>query len=70
MSFVPEVVADNSGKFCGNALRFATFEEALDNAADLKRRWFLVTSIRVVESNDPVNYRWVGGKLEEVSQGS
>jgi hypothetical protein len=24
MSFAPEVIADNSGKFVGNALRFAT----------------------------------------------
>jgi hypothetical protein len=24
MSYAPEVIADNGGKFCGNALRFAT----------------------------------------------
>jgi hypothetical protein len=24
MSFKPEVIADSSGKWCGNALRFAT----------------------------------------------
>ena len=57
-SFAPEVVADSSGKFCGNALRFATREEAEANARDLMGRWMLVTAWRVVESDDPVNYRW------------
>ena len=28
MSFKPEVIADSSGKWSGNALRFATREEA------------------------------------------
>ena len=28
MSFKPEVIADLSGTWCGNALRFATREEA------------------------------------------
>ena len=28
MSFKPEVIADSSGQWCGNALRFATREEA------------------------------------------
>ena len=31
MSFKPEVIADTSGKWCGNALRFATREEAKTN---------------------------------------
>ena len=37
---------------------------------DLKFRWLAVTETRVVESEDPVNYRWVGegnnGKAERV----
>lgn len=57
-SYAPEVVADNSGKWAGNGLRFATEEEAKKNVADLMSRWFLVTKTRVVESEDPVNYRW------------
>jgi hypothetical protein len=65
-SFAPEVVADSSGKFCGNGLRFATREEAAGNVANLMARWMLVTDTRVVESDDPVNYAWVEGKLVAV----
>lgn len=63
MSWKPEVIADDSGKWCGNALRFATKEEAEANVANLKARWMLVTDTRVVESDEPVNYKWVDGKL-------
>lgn len=57
-SYAPEVIADSSGKFLGNGLRFATPEEARKSAKDLESRWLLVTDTRVVESDDPVNYRW------------
>ena len=67
MSWKPEVIADNSGKWCGNALRFATEQEAMDNAKNLMNRWFLVRDCRAAESTDPVNYRWVDGKLEELT---
>lgn len=63
MSWKPEVIADNSGKFCGNALRFATKEEAEANVRDLASRWMLVRETRVVECDDPVNYQWVDGRL-------
>jgi hypothetical protein len=66
MSFKPEVIADSSGKWAGNALRFATREEAEANVTNLMMRWFLVTDTRVVESTDPVTHRWVDGHLEEV----
>jgi hypothetical protein len=33
-SFAAEVVADNSGKFCGNGLRFSTFEAARQGSLD------------------------------------
>ena len=67
MSFKPEVIADSSGKFYGNALRFATREEAEANVRDLEMRWLAVRDTRVVESDDPVNYRYVDGKLIEVA---
>jgi hypothetical protein len=67
MSFKPEVIADSSGKFCGNALRFATREEAEANVQDLMMRWFAVRETRVVESYDPGNYRWEEGKLVEIA---
>ncbi len=53
-SFKIEVIADSSGKWCGNELRFATLEEAKLYALDLASRWTLVRDTRVVESDDPV----------------
>jgi hypothetical protein len=68
MSWKPEVIADSSGKWCGNALRFATKEEAEANVHDLMMRWMLVRETRVVECADPVNYKWTPGKgLEAVN---
>ena len=67
MSFKPEVIADSSGKWAANALRFATSEEAEANVQDLMMRWFAVTETRVVESDDPVNYRYVDGRLESLT---
>jgi hypothetical protein len=64
MSFKPEVIADTSRKWCGNALRFATREEAEANVRDLTMRWFAVRDTRIVESDDAVNYRYVDGRLE------
>ena len=67
MSFKPEVIADSSAQWCGNALRFATREEAEANVRDLMMRWFAVRETRVVESDDPVNYRYVDQKLIEIA---
>ena len=67
MSFKPEVIADASGKWSGNALRFATREEAEANVRDLMMRWFAVRETRIVESDDPVNYRYVNGRLESLT---
>ena len=64
MSFRPMVLVQ--GEWSGNALRFATREEAEANAADLFQRWLLCEGHRVEESTDPVNYRWVDGKLERI----
>lgn len=63
MSYKPEVITDSTGKWYGNALRFATYEEALASARDLASRWLLVREYRAVESPDPVNYQLVDGKL-------
>lgn len=67
MSWKPEVIADDSGKWAGNALRFATKEEAEGNVANLASRWMLVRETRVVECTDPVNYKWTDKGLEPVS---
>lgn len=66
MSWKSEVIADNSGKWAGNALRFATKAEAEQYVADLSMRWFAVKDTRVIESDEPVNYAIVENKLQEV----
>jgi hypothetical protein len=66
LSWKPQVIADDTGKWCGNGLAFATKEEAEANARDLMGRWILVTATRAVESDEPVNYRWTANGLEAV----
>ena len=57
MSFKPEVIADSSGKWSGNALRFATEEEAKIYVDDLMMRWTAVHDTRVIEVEEPVTVR-------------
>jgi hypothetical protein len=54
MSYAIEVIADNSGKWYGNGLRFASKDAAIRYGNDLAWRWTLVRDLRVVESTDPV----------------
>lgn len=68
MSFAPQVIVERDGKFVGNALRFATREEAEFQVADLASRWMLVSATRVVESIDPVNYSFVDGRLIRIEE--
>ena len=67
MSWKPEVIADSSGKWCGNALRFATREEAAANVRDLMMRWFAVRDTRVVKTDDPANYQYFDGRLKSLT---
>jgi hypothetical protein len=62
MSFKPEVIAERNGSFAGNALRFATRDEAEAYVKDLSYRWTSVRETRVIESDDPVNYEWRDNK--------
>jgi len=66
MSYKIEVQTDDSGKWYGNALRFACEHEAANNARDLMGRWFAVREWRVAECDDPVNYRYITGRLVSV----
>jgi hypothetical protein len=66
MSWKPEVQTDITGKWYGNALRFATQDEAYNSARDLSMRWTLVLDYRATESEDPVNYSYNHGVLEIV----
>lgn len=61
MSYKLEVhgMGDPEGHYSSNALRFATFEEASRYGTyDLGSRWFGFDDSRVVESTDPVNYKF------------
>jgi hypothetical protein len=57
-SWKAEVIADRSGRWISDSLRFATQQEAWSYVQDLTYRWHAVRYERVVESNDPVNHRW------------
>jgi len=58
MSWKPEVLTPTLPPvWSGNALRFATREEAEAYGRDLLRRWTVPTDYRAVESDDPVNYK-------------
>jgi hypothetical protein len=46
--------------------RPATRQEAEANVRDLMMRWFAVRETRVVESDDPVNYRYFDGRLKSL----
>ena len=46
--FAVEVIADNSGHFCGNGLVFDTVDKAGEYGLDLSSRWILVREFRVV----------------------
>jgi len=63
MSWKPEVTTSGDRNWTGNALRFATKEEAEANVLALSMRWTAVRDTRVVESDDLVNYKWEDGKL-------
>lgn len=60
------MVQVNGNEWAGNALVFATRAEAEANVLQLKWNWLAVTDTRVDETDAPVNYRWVDGKLERL----
>ena len=62
-----EVIADDSGKWCGNGLRFASRLEAEGYVRNLSMRWFLVKETRVVESEDHPKDGWNGERLVPLS---
>jgi len=49
--FKVEVVADSSGQWVGNSLRFDTAEAAVAYAQDLYSRWTAVREWQVVDAN-------------------
>lgn len=66
MSWKPEFEVD--GRWYDNALRFATRNEAAENACDKFMAWSMPTAYRATESPDPVNYRYVDHQLVAVEE--
>jgi hypothetical protein len=53
MSWKAEVIADNTGNWYSNALRFPTRDAAEAYVLALACRWTAVRDTRVTESDDP-----------------
>lgn len=65
-SYRPEVIADSSGQWCPNGLRFATEQEAQNNVFDLAMRWTAVRDTRVMPSDDEPNYTYHDRQLRRI----
>lgn len=63
MSFKVLVWAGSEASGSTNAQRWATREEAEQAARDLHGRWMAMDRWEVVESEEPVNYRWDKGPV-------
>jgi hypothetical protein len=60
MSWKTEVKVGD--EWVSNLLRFATEAEAEESGKELLSRWYVPTDSRAVESDDPVNYKFVDGE--------
>lgn len=65
-SWKPVVQTDNSGRWYDNALRFATIDEAKENARDLASRWLLIIAHSAMPDEAEPNYKYNNGKLERL----
>ena len=43
------VIADNSGKWCTNAMEYKTYDEAMIAAKNLASRWFAITLTQIMD---------------------
>jgi len=62
MSWKPVVKTLNDDTWRENSLRFATEEEALASANELRSRWLLVYETGAHESEDEVSYKFEEGR--------
>ena len=58
------VLVKGEREWVTNALRFATKEEADAWGVDLDSRWTLPKELEARPSDDPVNHRFAGGRLD------
>lgn len=68
MSFKCEVhtVYHGEDDWASNSLRFATYDEADYYGHELLSRWYVPDKYRVVETDEPVNYRYDYGQYKAV----
>ena len=67
MAWKAEVIADSSGKWVGNGLRFERACEAEAYVRDLSWRWTSVRKTRVVEMVDETaTHVWDAGETSEL----
>jgi hypothetical protein len=64
MSFKVSVRAVGENSFCQNGVAFATYEEADKSGSFLLCRWMGADEYKVIESDEPVNYRWDSEKRD------
>jgi hypothetical protein len=64
MNWKTEVLV--SGEWVGNALVFATEQEAKDYGDELLSRWYVPEKSRAVETEDAVNYKFENGRAVSV----
>lgn len=65
VSFAPEILVQ--GSWSRNGLRFATEQEAADWGVDRLQRWMMAEDSRVVPANEPPNWIWKDGELQEIT---
>ena len=68
MSYKILVRVGNSGKYYPNGVAFPTREEAEERARVQAMAWTVVQDWRVVKSDEPANYRWIGNQLVEIKR--
>ena len=62
MSFKPAIKVYGEEPYYTNGQTFATEEEAHKSAVNRMFNWTLAEDVKVVESDEPVNYKWVDGQ--------
>lgn len=69
-SYIPMIKGVGEDKWSGNALRFATADEALGYAKDLQGRWMGckagADNRHAEPSEDPVSHAWINGRVAQV----
>ena len=69
-SFKAEVRTGSDPKYYSNAVRFKTKNEADRYGTDLAFRWTAVADLRIVPSDEDVNYKLINDELVRLERAS